>query len=101
MLKLLMFGDAQLYLGARVMLLEKPGCNPVVCDFSECGMYIAGKHARDGFTVQHTTLEQALSKYAHYELVAWNNYIARQLHTWNLINKPAAQLLQKLKEDKP
>ena len=95
-----MFGDGQLWLGARVMLLEKPGCNPVVCDFSECGLYIATKHVDCGFTVYDTTLEKVLLRYPDLEIVAWNNHIARQLHTWNLINKPAAQLLQKLKEDK-
>ena len=94
--RLLMFGDGQLRLDEVVFILARDGNDPVVCDASECGMYIASKHVRDGFSVKRATLREALEAYADYEIEAWNNAIARQIRSLGVMNKPAKELMQRL-----
>ena len=92
-----MFGDGELWLDEMVFVLTRDeGDDPVVCDASECGMHIASKHIRAGFSVKQTTLKEALETYADYKIEAWNNVIARQLRTLGVMNKTAKELIQKL-----
>jgi len=92
-----MFGDGQLWLDETVFVLTKDKDeDPVICDASECGMYIASKHAKAGFLAKRVTLREALETYADYEIEAWNNLIARQLKTLGVMKKTAKDLLQRL-----
>ena len=92
-----MFGDGQLWLDEVVFVLSRDkDDDPVICDASECGMYIASKHVKAGFLAKHVTLREALETYADYEIEAWNNLIARQLKDLGVMNKTAKDLIQKL-----
>ena len=92
-----MFGDGQLWLDEPVFVLTKNKDDyPVICDASECGMYIASKHAKAGFSVKRATLKEVLDTYADYEVEAWNNLIARQLKDLGVVKKTAKELMQKL-----
>jgi len=95
--RLLMFGDGQLWLDEVVFVLTRDERDdPVVCDASECGMHIASKHIRAGFSAKRTTLREALEAYADHKIEAWNNAIARQLRALDVMNKTAKELIQKL-----
>jgi len=95
--RLLMFGDGQLWLDEVVFVLTRDeGDDPVICDASECGMYMASKHVKAGFRVKRATLKEVLDTYADYEVEAWNNLIARQLKDLGVMKKTAKELMQKL-----
>jgi len=96
MSRILLFGDGELWLDEIVMVLTKEGHDPVVCDTSECGGYIANKHVKAGFTIKRTTLREALLSYPDYKVEAWNNRIASQLRRLGVHGSEAKMLLQKL-----
>jgi len=92
-----MFGDGSLWLEEPVFVLTRnKDDDPIICDTSECGMYIASKHAKAGFLAKRVTLREALETYADYDIEAWNNLIARQLKDLSIMKKTAKELLQKL-----
>ena len=94
MKKLFMFGDGELWLDERVIVLTKDGYDPVICDYSECGCYIAHKHALAGFTASSTTLREALRRFNDHSIEAWNNGIARHLRRLGV--KTTRELLERL-----
>ena len=91
-----MFGDGELWLDEVIFVLTNGKDDPVICDASECGLYIAFKHVKAGFSIKHTNLREALETYADHRVEAWNNLIARQLRSMKVMNKTAKDLIQVL-----
>jgi hypothetical protein len=72
--KIIFFGDGELYIYEPLIYFKERG---VVCNFSECGSYVAGKQALKEKPII-VTLNEIINSVDHNSKVeAWNNGIAR------------------------
>jgi hypothetical protein len=77
MRKLTFFGDSELRPSHPVMVFDHGEYGACVCDWTECGMYIASKHLRNGDKLVEVTVEELFKMFPlDIEVEAWNNGIA-------------------------
>jgi hypothetical protein len=82
--KIWFFGDSQLYMDTPVIWFSD---EHVVCDYSECGLYIASKHMDNGNSFVEITLKELFDKYELWTpITAENNGIAKQFIENNIMS---------------
>jgi len=75
MKKLTFFGDSELRPSHPVLVFEH-GEYACICDWTECGMYVASKHLRDGDAFIEVAVEDLFRMFPlDVEVEAWNNGI--------------------------
>jgi len=85
-IKLLFFGDSEL--SAKEPIIYFP-INKVVCDYSDCGLYVASKYAEKHKPI-YTNLQKLIKVLSDFydtetiELFAYNNGIAKFFNENNL-----------------